>query len=56
MLPEKEEAGAAEKVLEKSRRRTKEKGHPIIDSPCGAVTEGGRDSHKTRRGERVSRP
>lgn len=51
MLPEKEEVSAGEKVLEERRRRAKEKGHPIMDSPCGAVGEGGRDGHKTRRGK-----
>ena len=56
MLPEKEEGGAGKKVLEKSRRSAKEKGHLIMESPCGAVGEGGRDGHKTRRGERDSRP
>ena len=51
MLPEKDESGAGEKVLEESRRRAQEKGHPIMDSPCGAVGGGGRDGHKTRRGK-----
>ncbi len=50
ILPEKEEAGVCEKAFERSRSRAKEKGYPMVDSPCGAVEEGGMDGHKTWKG------
>jgi hypothetical protein len=54
-LSERKESGDGEKGLERSRSNAKEKGSLMMDSPCGAVGEGGMDGDKTSKGERVSR-
>jgi hypothetical protein len=50
ILPERGEAGDGEERLERSRSSAKEKGDSMMDSPCGAVEEGGMNGHKTWKG------